>query len=248
MQQHDKKDLIAFFDYETTDVPKWKERSGDDCQPHAVEGAVFLYTADGSLVDSFNAYAKPEGWTSTPEALEKHGLTDAFLAEHGISERALIDGMVAMLKRAGTRVAHNRTFDDRINRIGLARFYGEEVADAFKALEQVAEDTATLARPVCKLPATDRMKTTNFKNQFKTPTLEEAFSFLTGGKSMEGAHSASGDAQACARVYFLLKGVRMPDFPDDAQVLREESDRLPHGKDECDAAQADLVEEAEAKV
>lgn len=244
--QHDKSNLIAFFDYESTGVPLFKERSSDERQPHIVEGAVYVFTRAGELILSYNAYAKPDGWTSTPEALAKHGLTDEFLAEHGIPERNLIDAMVSMIKQAGTRVAHNRSFDDRMTRIALSRFYGEEAADAFKALEQDAEDTASLAKPVCKLPATEKMKATNFKNGFKTPTLEEAFFALTG-KVLEGAHSASADAMACARVYFLLKGVRMQAFPDDADVLREGIQPLPHGKEECDAAQVDLVDAAEAR-
>lgn len=130
---------------------------------------------------------------------------------------------------------------------------------------------ALLSKPICQLPPTEAMKKTNFKNSFKTPSLAEAFRHLTGGKELVEQHRALPDAQACARVYFLMKGVRMPEFPDDAEVLRNELDAmaagkefcgacgsgcascqhreenprpLPHGKDECDAAQLSIEDAA----
>ena len=239
--QHDKQDLIAFFDTESTGIPLFKERSADPRQPHLVEVASLLYTRDGVLVDEFHALIKPEGWTSEPGAFAVHGLADDFLTEHGISEKDAVGKLVSHLSRAAVRVAHNLKFDDRIVRAAMARYMSEEEAEEFKS--QPGECTAVLSKPVCQLPPTDKMKKGSFKNSFKTPTLAEALSHLTGGKVQKAAHSAHCDAQTCARVYFLLKGVRMPEFPDDAQALREELPVLPHGKDECDSVQGDLIAE-----
>lgn len=233
-------DLIAFFDVESTGLPLFKERSADPRQPHLVEVAALLYTREGECVDSFHAYVKPDGWTSDPEAFEAHGLTDEFLTVNGVDEAQALDGLLAILGRAAVRVAHNRNCDDRLVRAAIARHMSEDVADEFK--DRAGECTALLSKPVCKLPPTDKMKASNFKNQFKTPTLAEAFAHLAGGAQLEKAHSAVADTQACARIYFLLKGVRMPAFPEDAQVLREEGDHFPHGKDECDAAQLDALQ------
>ena len=237
---HNPQDLIAFFDAESTDLPQFKERSNDPSQPHLVQVAVMLYTTEGVFVGSYDDYVKPEGWTSTEKAFEAHGLTDEFLEANGVPEGVAIANMLAVMGRAGLRVAHNRNCDDRLLRAAIARYLPEEVGEEFK--DRAGECTALLSKPVSKLPATEKMKATNFKNSFKTPTLAEAFTHLTGGKQLEGAHCAKADAQACARVYFLLKGVRMPDFPDDAEVLRAEGEHLPHGKDECDAVQLDALQ------
>lgn len=233
-------DLIGFFDAESTDLPKFKDRSNDPGQPHLVDVAVLVYTTAGEHVHTYQAYVRPEGWTSTPEAFAAHGLTDEYLELNGIAEATVTSELMLVLNKVGLRVAHNRNCDDRFVRAAIARYLTEDVGEAFKA--GAGECTALLSKSVCKLPPTEAMKKTNFKNSYKTPTLGEAFTHLTGGKVLQGAHSALADAQACARVYFLLKGVRMPEFPDDAQALREELPRLPHGQEECEAAQLPITE------
>lgn len=226
--------LVAFFDTETSGLPVWNEPSGSANQPHIVEVAVLLYTADGAPLMKYCALVKPDGWEIHPEAQARHGITLEELERAGIDERVAVDRALELIEMASVRVAHVRSFDDRIFRIALKRFYGDEKAEEFKA--RAGECTALLAKPVCQIPG---------KKGIKQPTLGEALRHLTGGKEFEGAHRAFADAQACARVYFLLKGIRMPEFPDDAEALRNEQAPLPHGKDECDAVQIDIEEAAQ---
>lgn len=220
---------IFFFDTETTGLPGWKSPSEAAHQPHLVEIAGLRYTANGELVGGVSQIVKPEGWTIPQETIDIHGITNEVAAEKGTPEVFAIAAFMALYDGCALRVAHNRSFDDRIIRIALMRNAGEDEANSYK--ERPGECTALLSKPVCKLPATEAMKKTSFKNSFKTPTLAEAFTFLTGGRKIEGAHRAMSDAQHCARVYFLLKGIQMPEFPDDAYALRNEQDALDGGKD-----------------
>lgn len=260
---------IFFFDAESTGIPHFKLPSEDPSQPHLVELCGLRYSVDGELVGGVNLIVKPEGWTIPDDVIAIHGITNEIAHERGTQEPIALAAFMALYQGCALRVAHNRSFDDRIIRIALMRYADEDQANAFKA--EPGECTALLSKPICQLPPTEAMKKTNFKNSFKTPSLAEAFRHLTGGKELVEQHRALPDAQACARVYFLMKGVRMPEFPDDAEVLRNELDAmaagkefcgacgngcescqhreenprpLPHGKDECDAAQLS-IEDAE---
>lgn len=99
-------------------------------------------------------------------------------------------------------MAHNCSFDDRILRIGLMRFFDEATADDFKAGASYC--TAINSKPICQLPPTERMKQSSFRNQFKTPNLAEALMLLTG-EELTNAHRARVDTEACAKVYFALR-------------------------------------------
>ena len=211
---------ILFFDTETTGLPLFKEPSGSEGQPHMVELAGLRYTQEGVLVGAVSQIIKPEGWVIPQETIDVHGITNEIAHEKGSSEVLSLAAFMALYEGCSLRVAHNLNFDNRIIRIALMRYAGEEEANAFKALP--GECTALLSKPVCKLPPTEAMKRSSFKNNYKTPTLAEAFKFLSGGKELGTQHRAFDDAQACARVYFMLKGIRMPEFPDDVCALREE--------------------------
>lgn len=193
---------IYFFDTETTGLPLFKEPSEDPRQPHIVDICAILYSRDGELVDSFEAIVRPNGWDIPEEVAAIHGITYEMAMDLGIPEAEALDGFIAIHERAILRVAHNCSFDDRILRIALMRYRGEEAADAFKAQQSYC--TALSAKPVCQLPPTERMKQTSFRNQFKTPNLAEALAYLTG-EELEGAHRARVDTEACAKIYFALQ-------------------------------------------
>lgn len=202
---------LFFFDSETTGIPDFKARSEDPSQPHIVELAALRYTDKGELVDRVAMIVRPDGWTI--ENSDVHGITQEQAMTSPWQEPVVLAAFMDLYEGCALRIAHNRSFDDRIIRIALMRYADEAQADVFKAL--AGECTALLSKPVCQLPPTEKMLKTSFKNTFKTPTLAEAFTFLTGGKELTEQHRALPDAQACARVYFLLKGIRMPEFPDD---------------------------------
>ena len=193
--------LITPYDTETTGLPLFRAPSDDPHQPHLVDICILAYSADGALVDSFEAMIRPDGWVIPAEVTAIHGITNEMAMDLGIPESEALDGFMAIHDRAGLRVAHNISFDDRIMRIALSRYRGKEAADAFKATAGYC--TAAKSKPICQLPPTEKMKATNFRNSFKTPTVAEALRHFTG-EELVGGHRARPDTEACARVYFAM--------------------------------------------
>lgn len=186
--------LIDVFDTETTGLPVWKDPSEADHQPHIVEIAAILHNEQGAVIDSFQAIVRPAGWIIPDELVQIHGISQEMAMDVGISEAEALEGFLALHARAGIRAAHNATFDDRIIRIALMRYHGEERANAFRDGSEKFCTCNKSRGPV---------------GLGKLPTLAEAYKHFTGEDLVE-AHRAMPDAQACARVYFALQGVTMP--------------------------------------
>lgn len=183
------------FDTETTGIPNWKVPSDDPSQPHLVEIAALLFDEQGTLLDSFEAIIKPDGWVIPLEVSNIHGITQEIAMDMGISEAEALEGFLAIHRRSDLRVAHNVAFDDRIIRIAIKRHHGDALANAFKTTPNYC--TCRSSRSVVALPSN------------KLPSLGEAYKHFTGEDLYE-AHRASTDAHACARIYFALQGVTMP--------------------------------------
>lgn len=192
--------LVYFFDTETTGLPQFKLPSNDPSQPHLVDLAALLYSEDGTLVDSFEAIIRPDGWTIPDEVAAIHGITHEMAMDLGIPESEAIDGFMAIHERAELRIAHNRQFDDRIMRIALMRYRDEETAEAFK--EAPGFCTCNASRDIVKCPPTEKMIRAGF-TKYKNPTLAESYKFFTGDE-LQGAHRARADAEGCALIYFAL--------------------------------------------
>ncbi len=176
------------FDTETNCMPLWKERSESEGQPHMVQLAVMRVDEDTRQVkQTLDVIIKPEGWTITQETIDIHGITQEYAMDVGVSERTALEMFLAMHEGCSKRIAYNTTFDNRIIRIGLHRYFGEEIADKFK--EEPYECAMRLANKAVKA---------------KSQTLEVAYKALTG-KDLINAHSALADTQACLDVYFAAK-------------------------------------------
>lgn len=197
--------LICIFDTETTGLPNFRDPSDHPDQPHIVDICALLYTPQGELVDSFEAMVRPDGWSIPEEVSDIHGITDAMALEHGIPEAEAVEGFMRVWRQAGLRVAHNVSFDDRILRIGLMRFQGEEVANNFREGDKFC--TCQSTTNIVKCPPTEKMIRAGRGKQFKQPSVAEALKFFTG-EDLEGAHRARPDTEACARVYFALQALQ----------------------------------------
>lgn len=193
--------LIAFFDTETTGLPAFRLPSDDPSQPHIVDICVLLYTPNGELVDSFEALVKPDGWVIPDEVAAIHGITTEYALEHGIPEVEALGGFIQIMERAGLRVAHNVSFDDRIMRIAYKRFIGEQGADEFKAGPSYC--TCQSSKNIVQCPPTAKMIKAGFGKQWKVPTVTEALKHFTG-EDLVGGHRARPDTEACARIYFAM--------------------------------------------
>jgi DNA polymerase-3 subunit epsilon len=187
---------VTFYDTETTGLPEWKIPSGDPKQPHIVQlGAVQCNAETGEIIQSIDLIIKPNGWEISEEMIAIHGISQKKALQVGVHE-ALAVGALLQMCGDGMRVAHNRTFDQRIIRIALKRFFTEEDQEHW-AKKDNHDCSMLMSKPICKLPPYGRYG-------WKNPKLEEAYEFFTG-KKLENAHSAMADCLACMEIYFAIK-------------------------------------------
>lgn len=190
-----------FFDTETTGLPLFNEPSEDPRQPHIVQlGAMLVDLDSWKTLATLDVMCRPEGWTIPDEVSAIHGITTEMAADLGVPESLAVEMLLDLVGSRG-RIAHNESFDARIVRIACLRFFEAGQADAWK--DGAAECTATMATPIMKLPPTPKMLRAG-RRHHKTPNLSEAYLFFTG-RTLENAHSALADVQACAAVYRAIR-------------------------------------------
>jgi DNA polymerase-3 subunit epsilon len=178
---------ILFYDTETCGLPNWKVPSDDISQPHMVQiGAILCNAETGQAIETLNVIIKPDGWVIPQETIDVHGITNEFALENGIPEKEAIQQLLD-LRGDAERVAYNKTFDQRIVRIGLKRFFDEETQEKWA----IKEDHHCAMRMAQKIIGG------------KNPKLTAAFKHFTG-KEMGNAHDAMGDTLGCMAVYFAI--------------------------------------------
>ena len=189
---------LFFYDTETSGMVDWKHPSGGDQQPHIVQVAGRLVDADSrKLIASMDVIIKPDGWESDKEALAVHGITQEHALDVGIPEALAVEVLLALSMGDDTlRVAFNKTFDQRIIRIALKRFFTDEEIEAW-ADKDSHYCTMIKSKPILALPPRGRFG-------WKNPKLEEAYGFFTR-MPMQDAHTAMGDTIACEAVYWGIQ-------------------------------------------
>lgn len=197
---------VLFYDTETSGLPLFNEPREDPRQPHIVQlAALLIDPASRQVLSTLDVIVRPDGWEIPEDVAAVHGITTEKAAALGVPESLAIELLLAMHEKAELRVAHNETFDARILRIGIKRFFPDDIddqlADAWKAAP--ARCTQRLSTPILQLPPTDRMRAAG-RTHYKSANLGEAYRYFFG-EEFEGAHSALADVQACARVYFEIQ-------------------------------------------
>lgn len=199
--------LRLFYDTETTGLPLFDQPSEDPRQPHIVQLAAVLVDIDNDYrrVSEFNLTVRPDGWEIPQDVSAIHGITTERALAIGVPEKDAVTLLTSLWVLDGCiRVAHNESFDARIVRIALKRYFDpafKELAtppsDAWK--QGAAECTARMATPMMNLPPTERMRAAG-RNHAKTPNLGEAYQHFTGN-ALDGAHDAMVDVNACIAIY-----------------------------------------------
>ena len=177
---------ILVYDIETTGFPEWHLPSNRTCQPHIVQiGAVLCDFESREIIDDLDVIIRPDGWEIPGEASKIHGITTEVALDTGILERDAVQ-MLLNLSVDTTRVSHNRTFDQRIIRIALSRYFKKPYRDKWAEKD-------------------DHECTMNLCGKFgcKTKKLADAYRHFTGNE-LEQAHSAISDAKACMEIYFIM--------------------------------------------
>lgn len=200
--------LAIVYDTETSGLPLYHDPSEDPRQPHIVQLAAQLVDLDTRIViDQMDCIIRPDGWVIPPDVSAIHGITTERAMDEGIPEEEALERFWAMWAFRH-RIAHNESFDQRIVRIGLKRYFDVrdpslelQPSDQWKAGS--TECTAKMTTKLCNLPPTDKMRAAR-RNYPKTPKLTEAY-LHAFGRPMEGAHNAMADVEGCKAVYFWAK-------------------------------------------
>lgn len=186
--------LGLFFDSETTGIPDFKAPSESEHQPHIVQLAALLVDLDTEqTIQSMDVIIKPDGWTITQELTDIHGISHEHALNVGVPEKLAVDMFLQLWNRR-PRMAFNSTFDNRIIRIALKRYFGTDMVDKWHNGSQGVEWQ-------CQMIAARKIM------GGKQPTLAEAYKHFAG-KELENAHSAMADAKACMVIYFAIKNAQ----------------------------------------
>lgn len=205
---------ILIYDFETQNLPLFKEPSEHKDQPHFTQIAAELCDEEtGKALASINLLVRPDGWVIPQEVQDLTGITMDKAERFGIPEEAALMAFLELWCAADQRVAHNETFDARIARIAIMRsaYWSMEAmqtsageipfADYWKAAPAFC--TQTNSSRILNLPPTEKMRARNMKGP-KSPNLGEAYYHFTG-KVLEGAHDAQVDIMACKAVYYGIR-------------------------------------------
>jgi len=194
--------LVCAYDTETTGLPDWKNPSDSHHQPHLVQLAAILADEDtGKVISTLDLIIQPDGWDIPQEVADIHGITNEIANEVGVNEMIAVALFLQMVGSA-KRLAHNRTFDQRIIRIAAKRYFPENVQEKWAEKEN-HDCTMMMAKPIMQMEPKGRYG-------YKSPKLSEAYQHFMG-KELQDAHSAIADARACLDIYFAMKGLTSAD-------------------------------------
>ncbi len=184
--------MYLFFDTETADLPKrWDAPATDTSNwPHLVQVAWIVCDAHGAPQLAESHLIQPVGFSISPGAMARHGITTAHARAHGVPLEPALKKFMTALADAAIVVAHNVDFDVKVL---SAEFFRAGLADPF--IGKTLRCTMKESTAFCKLPG---------GRGYKWPTLLELHQTLFG-ESFGGAHDAASDCQACLRCYFALK-------------------------------------------
>lgn len=205
--------IALVYDSETTGMPDWNKPSDGPQQPHLAQLAAHQVDLDTrKIIQTLDVIIKPEGWEIPDDVAAVHGITTEHALDVGVREKQAVELFLDMWSPERDRIGHNESFDARILRIALKRYFPNEdngadpidLADLWKGAP--AKCTARLSTAIVGLPPTEKMVAAG-RNHPKTPNLAEAYEYFMG-KPLENAHQAIVDVNACLDVYFAIQDSR----------------------------------------
>ena len=185
-------DHALVFDTETTGKVLWHRPHTDPGQPHIVQLAAALVSEEGWISGGLNRLVRPQGWRIPAEATAIHGITNEKATTLGVPLENVMESFAELCSKVEVVVAHNIDFDYFMVQVETARL---GIPNPLEHLQQFCTMKGSMY--VCNIPSPYG------KIEPKWPTLDEAHRTLVG-RSVEGAHDAMVDVEACARVYAAL--------------------------------------------
>ena len=228
---------VLIFDTETSGKPDFKLPADDPSQPHICEVGALLMTGPDEVVGRISTLIKPEGWEIDAETEAIHGISTAMCRKEGQPASNVIGVLARMIDEADIVAGFNVDFDLKMVRGALRRL---GMDDRYDVVKDKKFDVMRACKPLCKIPATNRMRKYNFRG-YKLPRLEEACEMLLG-RQMQGAHRAMADAAVTAELYWHLNGYDFGNLtvPDVVAERRAEA-RPPEPQDDARDGDLDII-------
>jgi DNA polymerase III subunit epsilon len=188
--------MYLFFDTETTGLARnWKAPISDVSNwPRIVQLAWVECDDRGAIIREAEWIIKPDGYTIPLEASRIHGITMEKAVDVGVPMNQALAEFSAAVAGHTFGVAHNLKFDESV--LG-AEFIRADLNNPLAKLKRIC--TMQASTTYCRIEG---------QYGFKWPTLEELHRHLFD-EAPAAAHSASGDARACARCFFELRQRRV---------------------------------------
>ena len=177
------------FDTETTGMVQFRRPPEDASQPDLIQlGMLLVDTVDWQPRARHSTLVQlAEGVSIDPGAREAHGISEEDCARYGVAPIVACSLFNQACMQADIIVAHNLAFDVSIMKTALFRIGNKP--HRLDGRQQVC--TKEASTDVLKLPG---------KYGYKWPTLAEAYLHYTG-KTIEGAHDALVDTEACLEIF-----------------------------------------------
>ena len=183
--------VALVFDTETTGIVHFKKPYDDPSQPQLVQlGMILVNTTDWKKQMKLSILNKDVTKISE-EAQQVHGISEADCNQFGVPLSGILQLFHDACDKADCIVAHNMNFDRTVLQASFHR-----------AGQQEHPFTDEIPQICTMASSTDVLKLPGRYNDYKWPSLEEAYSHFMGGESsIENAHDALVDTEACLTVF-----------------------------------------------
>lgn len=197
--------VSLIFDTETTGLPP-KSTSpkamfasykdwGNQCR--VVQLAWTICDPQGQILEKYNAYVRPDGYSVSPEATKIHGFSTEFLETNGIPIENVLSKLMESIHRfqVDTMVAHNLKFDYHVIMQEFYKLQRTEDMEFWKNLKGYC--TLKNARLYCK---EHQIKPLNFK-------LATLYQTILGIETIDASiqlHHADSDVHLCKELYYKM--------------------------------------------
>jgi DNA polymerase III epsilon subunit-like protein len=184
---------VLIFDTETTGFADFKKTSNHPSQPHLVQLGMIAVDSDTWAVHARHSLllSLPQDVEISEGAEKIHGISKEQCTKYGVEPNVAMFLFAAHALEADLVVAHNLAFDELVVQAAFGRSLSGEVFP--------------FNRKLCTMKtSTDILKLPGKYGNYKYPSLAEAHSHFCNGESIEDAHDALVDSEACLRV---LKGL-----------------------------------------
>jgi len=187
--------MYLFFDLETTGLPKKPNGFIADLDnwPRIVQIAWLCHDMSGTMLSSNDYLICPDGFSIPRESTAIHGITDELAREKGVPAQQALVAFLQAAQSCRYLVAHNIGFDFPVICAELLRY---SIPHELYCADQICTMKTKAVIQYCQVK--------NKSGGLKWPKLSEMYQVLFD-ETMDLAHDARADVEACARCFFELK-------------------------------------------